>query len=315
MAGKKPIVVVGSINTDLVAVAERIPAVGQTVIGSDFQIHPGGKGANQAVAIARLGYPVRLIGRLGSDHFATQLRTHLQSAGVDTAGVATSDGTSGVAVIVVSSRGENSIVVTPGANSKVTPQDLDANIGMIRDAGIVLVQLEIPLETVEYLASICSRENVPLMLDPAPARDLPPDIFQHITWFTPNETEAAFYAQGDHGKEQVSNSAELARFLLARGCQGVVLKIGEHGVFLASRQGLQIQVPAFPVKAVDTTAAGDAFNGGFATALMLGKTPLESARFAATVAAISVTRSGAQPSMPAMAEVEAFIDRSAARAS
>lgn len=315
MAGKKPIVVVGSINTDLVAVTERIPAVGQTVIGSDFQIHPGGKGANQAVAVARLGYPVRLIGRLGSDPFATQLRSHLQGAGVDTAGVATSDGTSGVAVIVVSSRGENSIVVTPGANSKVTPHDLDANIGMIREAGIVLAQLEIPLETVEYLASICSRENVPLMLDPAPARDLPPGIFQYITWFTPNETEAAFYAQGENGNEQVSNSAELARFLLARGCHGVVLKIGEHGVYLASRQGLQVQVPAFPVKAIDTTAAGDAFNGGFATALMLGKTPLESARFAAIVAAISVTRSGAQPSMPAMVEVEAFIDRSAARAS
>ncbi len=314
MAGKKPIVVVGSINTDLVAVTERIPAVGQTVIGSDFQIHPGGKGANQAVAVARLGYPVRLIGRLGTDPFASQLRSHLQSAGVDIAGVATSDGTSGVAVIVVSSRGENSIVVTPGANSKVTPQDLDANIGMIREAGIVLAQLEIPLETVEYLATMCSRENVPLMLDPAPARDLPSGIFQHIAWFTPNETEAAFYRQSDSRKEPASDPAELARLLLARGCRGVVLKIGEHGVYLASNQGLQIQVPAFPVKAVDTTAAGDAFNGGFATALMLGKSPLESARFAATVAAISVTRSGAQPSMPAMAEVEAFMESSVAKA-
>ncbi|HLY27513.1 MAG TPA: PfkB family carbohydrate kinase, partial [Aggregatilineales bacterium] len=144
MPSQKPIVVVGSINTDLVSVARRIPAPGETVIGSDFHIHPGGKGANQAVAIARLGYPVRLIGRLGDDAFGWQLRSHLENSGVNIDGVATSDGTSGVAVILVSESGENSIVVTPGANSKVTPQDLEANIDAIRNAGIVLSQLEIP---------------------------------------------------------------------------------------------------------------------------------------------------------------------------
>ena len=307
MSAQKPIVVVGSINTDLVAVTKRIPVVGETVLGSDFQIHPGGKGANQAVAVARLGYPVRLIGRLGNDTFGAELRTHLEKAGVEITGVATSDGASGVAVVVVSERGENSIVLTPGANSKVTPEDIDANISILRSAGMVLAQLEIPLETVEYLASICARENVPLILDPAPARDLPPDIFKNIAWFTPNQTEAAFYLGNKHSESNPLTPAEMAKVLLSNGCRGVVLKMGAHGTYLGSQEGIGRLVPAFSVDAIDTTAAGDAFNAGFATALMLGKSPLDSAVFAAAVAAISVTRTGAQPSMPSMAEVEAFM--------
>ena len=310
MSGQKPIVVVGSINTDLVAVTKRIPAIGETVTGTDFQIHPGGKGANQAVAVARLGYPVRLIGRLGSDVFGMQLRTHLESAGVDLAGVATSEGTSGVALIVVSSEGENSIVVTPGANSKVTPQDLEANIEIVRQAGIVLAQLEIPLETVECLAAICAREDVPLILDPAPARDLPPGIFKQIEWFTPNQTEAAFYSGSENGNTQTRDATAMARLVLAQGSRGVVLKMGSHGAYLALQQGIAQSIPAFQVKAIDTTAAGDAFNGGFATGLMLGKSPVESAQFASAVAAISVTRSGAQPSMPTASEVDCFLEES-----
>lgn len=313
MAGQKPVVVVGSINTDLVAVTSRIPAVGETVTGRDFQIHPGGKGANQAVAIGRLGYPVRLIGRLGSDTFGSQLRTHLAGAGVDIAGVATSEGTSGVAVIVVSDDGQNIIVVTPGANASVTPQDLDANLEIIRQAGIVLTQLEIPLETVEHLAEICSREAVPLILDPAPARELPSSIFKHIRWFTPNETEAAFFTSGQRPAKGDLPPAEMANAILNKGGHGVVLKMGRRGVYLAAHSGLAESVAAFPVKAIDTTAAGDAFNGGFATALMLGKSPRESAQFANAVAAISVTRAGAQPSMPTMAEVEAFLEKELVR--
>lgn len=308
MASQKPIVVVGSINMDLVAVTGRIPEVGETVIGVDFQIHPGGKGANQAVAIARLGYPVQLIGCLGSDNFGVQLRGHLQGSGVNLDGVAVHEGTSGVAVIVVSDTGENCIVVMSGANAKVTPRDLDANIDIIRRAGIVLAQLEIPLETVEYLAKLCAREGIPLILDPAPARELPAGIFRDIAWFTPNQTEAAFYAGDNRSQQQESQPAATAARLLAKGCGGVVLKMGAEGACLASRKGLDAQVPAFAVYAVDTTAAGDAFNGGFATALMLGKSPLESADFASAVAAICVTRSGAQPSMPTMAEVQEFID-------
>ena len=308
MAGQKPIVVVGSINTDLVAIAKRIPAIGETVIGTDFQIHPGGKGANQAVAVARLGYPVRLIGRLGNDSFGAHLRTHLANSGVDLNGVATSDGTSGVAVIVVSHQGENSIVVTPGANAQVTPQDLEANLEIIRSAGVVLAQLEIPIETVEYLSLICAREGVPLILDPAPATALPPEIFKSVAWFTPNQTEAVFFAGNHANGASKMPPAEMAALILSKGSGGVVLKMCAEGVYLTSSSAEGEFVPAFAVNAIDTTAAGDAFNGAFATGLMLGKSGLQSAQFATAVAGISVTRAGAQPSMPSMAEVQQFLE-------
>lgn len=298
----KPIVVVGSINLDLVAVAPRIPSVGETVLGTDFQTHPGGKGANQAVAAARLGYPVQMIGRVGNDAFGTQLRDHLEKAGVGTAGVATSEGASGVAVIEVSSSGENSIIVAPGANSSLTPQDLLANLPLIRQAGLILAQLEIPLETIEQLAELCARENVPLILDPAPARELPRSVIERTAWFTPNESEAAFFAGGE-----LNDAGKVAEALFDKGCRNLLLKMGSHGVYVAQGRGRGETVPAFSVKAVDTTAAGDAFNGAFAVGLMLGKPILGSATFAAAVAAISVTRVGAQPSMPTMAEVETFL--------
>ncbi len=308
MPSKKPIVVVGSINVDLVAIAERIPSVGETVIGTDFQIHPGGKGANQAVAVARLGYPVRMIGRLGSDTFGAQLKGHLESAGVNLAGIATSDGPSGVAVILVSNKGENSIVVAPGANAKVTPEDVIQNLAIIREAGMVLAQLEIPLETVECLSALCAHENVPLVLDPAPANELPQKVLEKVDWFTPNETEAAFYAAENGRHSGSENPSHVAEILLCRGCKGVVLKMGSTGSYLALQTGLRESIPAFAVKAVDTTAAGDAFNGAFAVGLMLGKSARESAVFAAAVAAVSVTRLGAQSSMPTMAAVDSFMD-------
>ena len=310
MPRQKPIVVVGSINLDLVAVSERIPAVSETVTGTDFQTHPGGKGANQAVAIARLGYPVRMVGRLGSDSFGAQLQDHLTNVGVDIAAVARSEGPSGVAIIEVSAKGDNSIVVIPGANAKLTPEDIDANLPIIREAGAVLTQLEIPLETVAHLCSVCAREKVPLILDPAPARELPATLFEQIDWFTPNESEAAFYAAIASDK-----SKDTAASLLAKGCRGVILKLGERGAYLASSSGLAETIPAFPVRAVDTTAAGDAFNGAFAVGLMLGKSARESAIFAAATAAISVTRRGAQPSMPTMAEVESAISTHSATSS
>jgi ribokinase len=307
MAAKKPIVVVGSINIDLVAVTPHIPAVGETVIGTSFQVHPGGKGANQAVAVARLGYPVELIGRLGKDVFGTQLRLHLQSENVGLSGVAESEGSSGVAVIFVSSEGENSIVVTPGANSKVGPEDIEHNIDLIRSAGVVLAQLEIPLETVECLAGLCARERLPLILDPAPAATLPASLLRQIDWFTPNETEAAFYANADEGDGAQLDPIATSNKLSSSGVKGVVLKLGSRGVYIAEGAGAGKLVPGFNVKAIDTTAAGDAFNGGFATGLMLGKTPIDSARFANAVAGISVTRMGAQPSMATMSEVEQLL--------
>ncbi len=297
----KPIVVVGSINMDLVANTPRIPLAGETILGQDFQTHHGGKGANQAVAVGRLGYPVSMIGRVGDDAFGTELWAGLESAGVNTTGVATSPGASGVAVIVVAESGENSIVVVPGANAHVTPADLDANIQTIRSAGMVLAQLEIPLETVLHLARICARENVPLMLDPAPATVLPEELLKNVTWFTPNETEAAFFI-GDPSNS-TKESQDIAKSLMNKGIRGVVLKLGARGAYLASPDGAMASIQPFPVRAVDTTAAGDCFNGAFAVGLLMGKSPAESARFAAAAAAISVTRVGAQSSMPALNEV------------
>jgi ribokinase len=302
----KPIVVVGSINADLVATVEHIPLAGETISGSSFQIHPGGKGANQAVAVARLGYPVKMIGRLGTDVYGQQLRSHLQTAGVDTGRVLSTEGSSGTALIIVSSAGENCIVVIPGTNALVSPADIDSNIEIIREAGIVLAQLEIPIETVSRLAEICSHEGVPLMLDPAPAVSLPANLLQRATWFTPNETEAAFFLQKLSATADQTDPSQSAQALRNAGIQGLVLKLGSRGVFVASDEVHEF-VSSYPVRAVDTTAAGDTFNGAFATGLMMGKTIVDSAQFAAAAAAISVTRAGAQPSMPNLAEVKAFL--------
>ncbi|HTD56087.1 MAG TPA: ribokinase [Silvibacterium sp.] len=301
MSDRRRVVVVGSINIDLVTRAQRIPAAGETVAGLDFRTHHGGKGANQAVAVARLGYPVSMIGRAGDDAFGAQLREGLRSAGVDISGVGVSEGSSGVAVIIVSPTGENVIVVTPGANGLVRPADVDANVEMIRSAGVVLAQLEIPVETVEHLAAVCAREGVPLMLDPAPARELTAAVLKRTRWFTPNETEADFYS-GDGPR--CDSPEKIAESLLALGPEEVVLKLGARGVYLRDRDGVGQQIDGFRVEAVDTTAAGDAFNGAFATALMQGNSAVESARFATAAAAFSVTRPGAQPSMATMREVE-----------
>lgn len=305
MPKNKPVVVVGSINADLVATVERIPVAGETIAGLGFLVHPGGKGANQAVAVGRLGYPVRMIGRLGNDAYGEQLRASLEAAGVDTSSVAISEGSSGVAIILVSSAGENCIVVVPGANALVTPQDIDQHLAVIREAGMVLTQLEIPIETVAYLAEVCSREGIPLMLDPAPAVPLPRSLLRNVNWFTPNETECAFFlrelASSEHGDQKQSAEA-----LRNAGIEGVMLKLGSRGAYL-SAGGVEELVPPIPVEAVDTTAAGDAFNGAFATALMMGKSSVESARFAAAAAAISVTRAGAQPAMPTLEEVHELL--------
>lgn len=307
MSVLKPVVVVGSINIDLVATSPRIPSVGETIMGTGFQTHPGGKGANQAVAVGRLGYPVRMIGRVGSDAFGSQLIASLKGAGVDCAAVAQSEGSTGVAVILVSEAGENCIVVAPGANAEVSHTDIDANLATIREAGIVLAQLEIPIDTVEHLAEVCAREKVPLMLDPAPARHLSARILENVSWLTPNESEAEFYTNSELGEGLSSSCKDSARRLLARGCKGLVLKMGSRGAYLASSEYDGQIISAFEVNAVDTTAAGDAFNGAFATGLMLGKSPLESARLASAAAAISVTRAGAQPSMPTMDAVQEFL--------
>ena len=297
---RKPIVVVGSINMDLVAHTHQIPVPGQTVIGTGFDTTPGGKGANQAVAVARLGYPVQMVGMVGDDVFGQALLDNLANAGVGTEAVARVSGPSDVAPILVAESGENSIVVVPGANGKMDKAAVDRQGALIRSAGMVLCQLELPLETVGHVLALCAGAGVPVVLDPAPAAPLPDSAFRQVAWFTPNETEAAFYLGNQ------PNSEAAAQQLLQKGLKGVVLKRGSDGAYVAVA-GKAAWVRPFPVKPVDTVAAGDSFNGAFAVALLEGNDPWAAARFASAAAAISVTRKGAQASMPSRADVEKFL--------
>lgn len=308
----KPIVVVGSINIDLVVGSERIPAPGETISGTVFNTYFGGKGANQAVAAAKLGYPVTMIGKVGKDVFGTQLEQALRSAGVDTRSIQRTRGASGVALIITDRAGENSIVVVPGANGEIGPADIEEYRDVLLNAGIILTQLEIPFEAVERLGSFASRNTIPLILDPAPARQLPASLIRQATWVTPNEVEIKHLLENANGYPDEINAIEQ---LAAKGGRNLVLKLGPRGVLLKEEKQAPVAVPGFSVKAVDTTGAGDAFNGAFAVALMSGKPPRESAEFANAVAAISVTRAGAQPSMPNRAEVEAFIHKQGVSAS
>lgn len=305
---RKPIVVVGSINLDFVASADHVPLPGETLTGRDFATFYGGKGSNQAVAVARLGHPVSMIAKVGDDSFGPTLKRALREAGVDVGPVAAARGSSGVALINIGRDGQNSIVVIPGANGKVQPADITKNTALLRRAGMLLAQLEIPLETVETLSVFAHRHDIPLMLDPAPARELPSGLLRNIAWITPNENETRILC-GLNANENVSSAtaARCAEMLLARGPKNVIIKMAEQGSYLATATGLREMVPAFRVKAVDTTAAGDAFNAGFAVGILSGKQPLDAARYAAAVAAISVTRPGAQPSMPSAREVAKFL--------
>jgi ribokinase len=304
----KRIVVVGSINLDLVATAAHLPAPGETVIGNVFNTFFGGKGANQAVAVSKLGYPVTMIGKVGEDAFGLQLLQSLKSDGVETSFIDRVPGASGVALIITDGKGENNIVVVPGANSQLRPSDIEQHQDVLSNAGIILTQLEIPLETVDALAKIAKEQNVPLILDPAPAQFLPASILRNLRWITPNEVETSHLLH-NYGPE--IPESEAAEQLLAQGVTHVVLKLGARGALVVEDAKTKTLVPGFSVKPVDTTAAGDAFNGAFAVALLRGKTAPEAARFANAVAAISVTRRGAQQSMPGLEEVERFIQEQA----
>jgi ribokinase len=304
---KQRLVVVGSINLDLVSVAPRIPLQGETLTATSFASFPGGKGANQAFAAARLGTQVSMIGKLGNDSFGTDLRANLESAGVDTAAVEIESTSSGIAQIITAENGENVIVVTPGANAYVSPNYVEKHLDVIRSAGIVLAQLETPLETVEYLASVTRKEGIPLVLDPAPARALPPSLLERVDWLTPNESETCSLLGLKSQDVTEDEMQEVAEILLQRGSRNVLLKLGRRGCFLALGDGRRSFLPAYAVRAIDSTAAGDAFNGAFASALLEGHDPVRGASWASAVAAISVTRRGAQPSMPTQAEVHAFL--------
>jgi ribokinase len=299
-ATQKPIVIVGSVTMDLVTRTPQIPRVGQTLIGTGFHTTPGGKGANQAVAAARLGYPVAMVAKVGDDNYGPALLKNLAQAGVQTDAMEQVAGSSGIASIFLADSSENSIVVVPGANGMLDRAAIDAHAAVIRSAGMVLCQLEIPMDTLAYTLAVCAEAGVPVMLDPAPAAPLPDAAWKQIAWFTPNESEAEFYL-GDGAKAE-----DAAEELLERGLNGVVLKRGSEGAYVAV-PGKAAWVSPFQVQAIDTVAAGDCFNGAFAVALLEGRDPWQAARFANAAAAICVTRRGAQAAMPSRAEVDALL--------
>jgi ribokinase len=278
------------------------------VLGSGFRTIPGGKGANQACAAGKLGGEVRMIGRVGDDVFGRQLREELQSAGVDVGAVGVTDGTpSGVALIFVQANGQNQIVVASGANACVTPADVEAGLGNTYD-GYVLLQLETPLETVEAAVSLAHRRGATVLLDPAPAVALPPALIAAVDILTPNETEANVLLGRSAASVSVDEAPEIARALGALGARIVVLKLGELGAMVADRGDVR-HFRAPRVSAVDATAAGDTFNGALAVALAEGRAMDDAIGFANTAAALSVTRLGAQASIPRRAEVDAALSQ------
>ena len=301
------IAVVGSSNMDLVVKSKRIPAIGETILGGDFIMAPGGKGANQAVAAAKLGAQVFFIAKLGEDIFGSQSLNNFEKEGVNTKYVLqTKEAPSGVALIMVDDDGNNLIVVAPGANQSLSPEDVKEAGTEIASSGALVAQLEVPIETIECAAGLANKSNVPFILDPAPAQKLSPQLLKMVDVLTPNETEAQFLT-GVEVKDQESASAA-AQKLLECGVKTVILTMGASGYLTVSNEGTEF-VPARKVKAADSTAAGDAFTGSLAVGLARGQTLSEAALFANNVAAVSVTKMGAQPSMPTVQEVEAFISK------
>ena len=294
------VVVFGSINMDLVVRTPRLPAPGETLTGYTFFTAPGGKGANQAVACARLGAPTRMVGRVGDDLFGEQLRASLRSFGVQDDGVLTTPGPSGVALIAVDDLAENTIVIVPGANGSVSIADIPRLEAVLDGARILLVQLEVPIETVVAAARAAHTRGVTVILDPAPALPLPDELYALADIITPNEHEAATLTGIAVHDDQGAIAA--ARALIARGARRVALKLGARGALTADAEGEQFWSP-FTVTPVDTVAAGDAFNGGLAVALSEGRSFNEAIRWGLAAGALSVTRHGAQPSMPERNEV------------
>lgn len=281
---------------DLVAHTPRLPEPGETLIGRSFTTVPGGKGANQAVACARLGDPVKLVGRVGGDVFGTELLAHLQAQGVDVAYVSREESiSSGVALIAVDDRAENNIIVIPGANGRVGQSDLLHLETALNQAQILLLQLEIPLEIVVAATRLAHEHGVKVMLDPAPAQELPAEIYHHVDLLTPNETEAASLTGITIGSTE--DAALAAGKLLSFGVRRVIVKMGSQGALVADETGTQF-FPAFLVTAVDTVAAGDAFNGAMAVALSENLPIVTAIHWGLAGGALAVTKSGAQESMP-----------------
>ena len=301
------IVVVGSLNMDLVVEVPTFPAPGETVLGKNFATFPGGKGANQAVAAARLGARVSMIGRVGQDAFGDQLLASAQADGIDVTHVGRDvSAATGVAMIAVNEQGQNSIAVASGANFRLTADHVRQAWSELEDVDLLVMPLETPLESIAAAVSLANESGVKVILNPAPARDLPPEILAGVDVLAPNEPETAQLTGMPVNTAEESRAA--ARKLLTLGVGNVVLTLGSRGALILDGSNEQFMlVPARQVEVVDTTAAGDSFMGGLAVTLGEGRSLIEAARFANAVGALAVTRQGAQPSRPGRVEIDAIL--------
>jgi len=299
------IVVVGSTNVDMVIKAPRIPRPGETVLGGQFTTVAGGKGANQAVAAARLGAEVTFVARVGGDPFGQQAVSGFGAEGIRTDYLVTDrEAAHGVALILVDQNGENAIAVAPGANARLSPEDVERAEPAIQECDAVLLQLEIPLPAIETAVAVAKRHGKRVILNPAPYLAVPDAVLSQVDILTPNETEAEMLlGGGDAGLAGVAGTAEE---LIRRGVGCVIVTMGKEGVFIVT-PGEQYHLPGRHVKAVDTTAAGDAFSGAVAVCVAEGMEFRQAVRFAVCASSVSVTRMGAQPSLPTRAEVEAAL--------
>lgn len=299
------VVVVGSTNVDMVVKCPSIPRPGETVLGGEFTMVPGGKGANQAVAAARMGGAVTFVAKIGSDAFGTQAVDGFRAEGIDTAFILRdSDVAHGVALILVDEGGENAIAVAPGANSRLSPADVIAAEAAFAACDVVLLQLEVPLATVHAAASLAKKHGKTLILNPAPYLAVPDNLLSLVDILTPNETEAEMLLGG--GEAGLGGIAGTAEELLRRGVGCIIVTLGREGVFVVTPE-TQYHVAGRRMKAVDTTAAGDAFSGALAVGIGEGMEFGEAVRYAVAASALSVTRLGAQSSLPSRAEVEALL--------
>ena len=298
------VVVIGSLNMDLVTRAPRLPRGGETLIGESFATVSGGKGANQAVAAARLGAQVSMVGCVGSDAYGEELRGALLAEQIDCQAVSTVDDSSGVALIVVDDNSQNAIVIVAGANGALTPEVIDRFDAVLQAADVIICQLEVPDATVGHALKRGRELGKTVILNPAPAsRPLPADWYASIDYLIPNESEAS--ALSGLPVDSLDTAETAATRLIAMGAGKVIITLGAQGSLFANGKGFE-HFPAPKVKAVDTTAAGDTFVGGFAAALAAGKSEAEAIRFGQVAAALSVTRAGAQPSIPTLSDVQAF---------
>lgn len=297
------IVVIGSSNTDMVVQSERLPRPGESVLGGDFMMAGGGKGANQAVAVARMGHKVVFSAALGNDIFGDAALNSYQNFGIDTTHIVRKDIPSGVALIMVDSKGQNCISVALGANNALNIEDVLPALESVESGDIVLLQLEIPMDTVEAAVEAAAAKGARVVLNPAPAAPVSEQVLSNLYLITPNQTEAQTLTGVEVTDE--ASACEAAQILCARGVERVVITMGGSGAYLYEN-GKGVIVPARMVDAIDTTAAGDVYNGALCAALAEGKSLEQALAFATKASAISVTRAGAQPSVPSREEVDNF---------